>query len=216
MIRQDDIYQDHLAHVFHCLNRRSAMLALAQMRISTTPQQRGGNRGSVDCRAYSVVKCTTRRSPFVHGHTRGLRPKSAEGSKRKGPVSGGAGPRGSGRSHLCQRAGALRVQRNDRHGRQTCEGLRRRRERVAPTTDEITAAQAIGSSIKAWRPYIEPCIAAFGPLRLMFESNFPVDKGTCSYQVLWNTFKRIAAGHSADEKTALFSGAARKAYRLAV
>jgi L-fuconolactonase len=67
---------------------------------------------------------------------------------------------------------------------------------------------------KAWRPYIETCIAAFGPQRSMFESNFPVDKGTCSYQVLWNTFKRIAAGYSADEKTALFSGAAKKAYRL--
>jgi predicted TIM-barrel fold metal-dependent hydrolase len=69
---------------------------------------------------------------------------------------------------------------------------------------------------KAWRPYIETCIAAFGPQRSMFESNFPVDKGTCSYQVLWNAFKRIAAGHSADEKTALFSAAAKKAYRLDV
>jgi predicted TIM-barrel fold metal-dependent hydrolase len=67
-----------------------------------------------------------------------------------------------------------------------------------------------------WRPYIETCIAAFGPQRAMFESNFPVDKGSCSYQVLWNAFKRIAAGHSADEKTALFSGAAKKAYRLDV
>jgi predicted TIM-barrel fold metal-dependent hydrolase len=69
---------------------------------------------------------------------------------------------------------------------------------------------------KAWRPYIETCITAFGTQRSMFESNFPVDKGTCSYQVLWNAFKRIAAGYSADEKTALFSGAASKAYRLAV
>ena len=43
----------------------------------------------------------------------------------------------------------------------------------------------------------------------MFESNFPVDKGICSYPVLWNAFKRIAAGYSADEKTALFSGTAR-------
>jgi predicted TIM-barrel fold metal-dependent hydrolase len=68
----------------------------------------------------------------------------------------------------------------------------------------------------AWRPYIDTCIAAFGPQRAMFESNFPVDKGSCSYQVLWNAFKRIAAGYSADEKTALFSGAAKKAYRLDV
>jgi len=69
---------------------------------------------------------------------------------------------------------------------------------------------------KAWRPYVETCISAFGPQRAMFESNFPVDKGTCSYQVLWNAFKRIAAGYSADEKTALFSGAAKRAYRLEV
>jgi predicted TIM-barrel fold metal-dependent hydrolase len=66
----------------------------------------------------------------------------------------------------------------------------------------------------AWRPYIETCIEAFGPQRAMFESNFPVDKGTCSYQVLWNAFKRLAAGYSADEKTALFSGSAAQAYRL--
>ena len=69
---------------------------------------------------------------------------------------------------------------------------------------------------KAWRPYIEASIAAFGPQRAMFESNFPVDKGTCSYQVIWNTFKRIAAHYSADEKTALFSGAAKRAYKLEV
>jgi L-fuconolactonase len=66
----------------------------------------------------------------------------------------------------------------------------------------------------AWRPYIEACIAAFGPERAMFESNFPVDKGSCSYHVLWNAFKRIASGCSAEEKTALFSGTAKKFYQL--
>jgi L-fuconolactonase len=69
---------------------------------------------------------------------------------------------------------------------------------------------------QAWRPYIETGIAAFGPERSMFESNFPVDKGMCSYPVMWNAFKRIAAGCSAHEKTALFSGAATNAYRLAI
>jgi L-fuconolactonase len=67
---------------------------------------------------------------------------------------------------------------------------------------------------EAWRPYVEICIEAFGSQRAMFESNFPVDKGTCSYQILWNAFKRIAAGYSSDEKTALFSGSATQAYRL--
>ena len=65
-----------------------------------------------------------------------------------------------------------------------------------------------------WRPHIETCIAAFGPERSMFESNFPVDKGSGSYQVFWNAFKRIAAGCSAGEKAALFSGTASRFYKL--
>src|SRR5205085_11800082 len=65
-----------------------------------------------------------------------------------------------------------------------------------------------------WRPYVETCIAAFGARRAMFESNFPVDKGSGSYPVFWNAFKRIAAGCSAAEKEALFSGTASRFYRL--
>lgn len=66
----------------------------------------------------------------------------------------------------------------------------------------------------AWRPYIETCIAAFGPDRCMFESNFPVDKAMCSYVALWNAFKRIAEGALADEKRALFHDTAARFYRL--
>jgi len=69
---------------------------------------------------------------------------------------------------------------------------------------------------KEWGPYIETCIEAFGPERCMFESNFPVDMGSCSYATLWNAFKRIAKGASASEKTALFSGTATKVYRLEI
>jgi len=67
-----------------------------------------------------------------------------------------------------------------------------------------------------WGPYIETCIEAFGPERCMFESNFPVDMGSCTYATLWNAFKRIAAGCSAQEKAALFSGTATKVYRLEI
>jgi L-fuconolactonase len=48
----------------------------------------------------------------------------------------------------------------------------------------------------------------------MFESNFPVDKGSCGYAALWNAFKRIATGYSAAQKAALFAGTATKFYRL--
>jgi L-fuconolactonase len=65
-----------------------------------------------------------------------------------------------------------------------------------------------------WRPYIETCIEKFGARRCMFESNFPVEKMGIGWAALWNAFKRIAAGASADEKLALFSGTARRVYRL--
>mgnify|MGYP000423044766 CR=1 FL=1 len=64
----------------------------------------------------------------------------------------------------------------------------------------------------ALRPWIETCIEAFGADRCMFQSNFPVDKGMCSYAVLWNAFKRLAAGASGAERTALFSGTAMRVY----
>ena len=67
---------------------------------------------------------------------------------------------------------------------------------------------------RLWRPYIETCIDAFGPKRCMFESNFPVDKAAYSYVNGWNTFKRLTAGFSADERADLFSGTARRVYRL--
>jgi len=78
--------------------------------------------------------------------------------------------------------------------------------RDIPPSSEETAT--------AWRPWLEPCIEAFGTARCMFESNFPVQRRWCSYQVVWNAFKRIAAGASAAEKAGLFHGTAARAYRL--
>ncbi len=76
---------------------------------------------------------------------------------------------------------------------------------MPPTSDEVA---------NAWRPYIETCIELFGAERAMFESNFPVQKRWCSYQVVWNAFKRLASAASSAEKAALFSGTARRAYRM--
>lgn len=75
-----------------------------------------------------------------------------------------------------------------------------------PVSSETLAA--------AWRPYVETCIELFGPGRCMFESNFPVDKRSCSYHVLWNAFKRLASGASAAEKALLFKDTAVRVYRL--
>ena len=50
----------------------------------------------------------------------------------------------------------------------------------------------------------------------MFESNFPPDKGQCSYRTLFNAYKRIAAQYSEAEQSALFAGTAAQVYRLRI
>lgn len=67
---------------------------------------------------------------------------------------------------------------------------------------------------ETWRPWMETCIEAFGASRCMFESNFPVDKGSYPYATLWNAFKRLTASATATERQALFEGTARRVYRL--
>ncbi|HEX3575058.1 MAG TPA: amidohydrolase family protein [Rhodopila sp.] len=68
----------------------------------------------------------------------------------------------------------------------------------------------------AWKPYVETCIEAFGANRCMFESNFPVDKGSYGYAAFWNACKILAKDASAAEKTNLFSGTAARFYRLEI
>ena len=50
----------------------------------------------------------------------------------------------------------------------------------------------------------------------MFESNFPVDKASCSYAVLWNSFKRMTAGFSDRDKAMLYHDTAASTYRIEV
>jgi predicted TIM-barrel fold metal-dependent hydrolase len=67
---------------------------------------------------------------------------------------------------------------------------------------------------EAMRPWILTCIELFGVERCMFESNFPMDRVSCSYTVLWNAFKRVAGDFSAGERRALFHDNAVRAYAL--
>jgi predicted TIM-barrel fold metal-dependent hydrolase len=48
----------------------------------------------------------------------------------------------------------------------------------------------------------------------MFESNFPVDKGSYGYAACWNAFKRLAGGATEAEKADLFAGTAMRVYGL--
>ncbi len=64
------------------------------------------------------------------------------------------------------------------------------------------------------RPYYEHTIEVFGTSRCMFESNFPVDRASVSFTVLWNAFKRMTAPYSASERAQLFHDTATRVYRL--
>ncbi|MEM9355183.1 MAG: amidohydrolase family protein [Pseudomonadota bacterium] len=79
-------------------------------------------------------------------------------------------------------------------------------DRPAPPTSQKLA--------EATRRYFDYAIEKFGVERCMFESNFPVDKLSCSYTVLWNSFKRMTADMSASERSALFHDTAARVYRV--
>ena len=74
-----------------------------------------------------------------------------------------------------------------------------------PSSETLTAA---------WKPYVDTCVSAFGASRCMFESNFPVDKGSYGYPVFWNACKLLAKSASAGEKADLFAGTANRFYKL--
>ncbi len=74
-----------------------------------------------------------------------------------------------------------------------------------PTSDEFVEAQA------RWYHHTIEC---FGAERCMFESNFPVDRFSLSYLVLWNALKKIAAKYSESQQADLFAGTARRVYGL--
>lgn len=66
----------------------------------------------------------------------------------------------------------------------------------------------------AWRPFVETAIDAFGVDRCMMESNFPPDGRSGGYVPTWNAYKIITRAASTGEKAALYSGTARRIYRL--
>lgn len=74
-----------------------------------------------------------------------------------------------------------------------------------PSSDEFVESQ---------QRYYHHAIKCFGPSRCMFESNFPVDRLSISYHVLYNGLKKIAADYTEEEQQAMFYGTAARVYRL--
>ena len=67
---------------------------------------------------------------------------------------------------------------------------------------------------EAWRPYVETAVEAFGPERCMIGSNFPVDRQSSTYTVLWNAYKRCTSQYSSADRDAIHADTALRVYRL--
>jgi predicted TIM-barrel fold metal-dependent hydrolase len=68
--------------------------------------------------------------------------------------------------------------------------------------------------VDTWGAPIRWCIEQFGVDRCMFESNFPVDKASCSYAVLWEAFEAMVPDVSPAEHDALFHATATRTYSI--
>ena len=82
--------------------------------------------------------------------------------------------------------------------------------------DWHTREKPIGSEelAEALSPLMTYCIDQFGPERCMFESNFPPDKVSYSYNVMYNAFKRMTSSYSAAERAAMFHDNAVRVYSI--
>ena len=69
---------------------------------------------------------------------------------------------------------------------------------------------------EVWGPYFRFCIDTFGPARCMFESNFPPDRESVDFPIIWNAFKRVASSSSDTERHDLLFGAAARFYRMQI
>ncbi len=79
-------------------------------------------------------------------------------------------------------------------------------DRPAPPGSEEVAAH--------WSDDVRYCIDTFGPARSLAESNFPVDRATLPYPVLWNALQIICRTYTDVEQDHIFSGTASDVYRL--
>ena len=82
--------------------------------------------------------------------------------------------------------------------------------------DWHTRVKPVGSEeiAQSIAPFMNYCIEKFGANRCMFESNFPVDKVSFSYNVMYNGFKRMSQGYSASERADLFHDTAARVYKI--
>ena len=69
-------------------------------------------------------------------------------------------------------------------------------------------------TVESIRPYVLGSIEAFGVDRVVFGTNWPVDRMYSSYPDVINAYAEIISGFSRDEQVKMFSGNAEKLFRI--
>lgn len=69
-------------------------------------------------------------------------------------------------------------------------------------------------TIESIRPYVLGSIEAFGVDRVVFGTNWPVDRMFSSYPDVINAYAEIISGFTEDEQVRMFSGNAEKLFRI--
>ena len=69
-------------------------------------------------------------------------------------------------------------------------------------------------TVESIRPYVLGSIEAFGTDRVVFGTNWPVDRMYSSYPDVINAYAAIISGFSKAEQTAMFAGNAERLFRI--
>ncbi len=81
-------------------------------------------------------------------------------------------------------------------------------------TCKLSGAHTSPARASDLRPYYETVLAAFGPDRLMFGSDWPVSTLAATYAQVTDLYRELTAQLSTAEQEAIFDRTARRVYRL--
>ena len=81
-------------------------------------------------------------------------------------------------------------------------------------TCKLSGGHTSGARAGDLRPYYQTVLAAFGPGRLLFGSDWPVSTLAAPYGQVCGMYRELTAQLSAGEQEAIFGGTARRVYHL--
>lgn len=98
--------------------------------------------------------------------------------------------------------------------RESIRSLARREHVYCKLSGMVTEADYEHWTVEQLRPYVEVVLEAFGPLRVMAGSDWPVCLVACGYARWWDVVQGFIAALSPAEQHAILGDVAAQAYRI--